>query len=99
MYQHELESFAPRRERLVAQVLIVEREQVPGHERGRRLRGEQLHPRRGGVDAQEQRLEVEPVGADDDDLAVDHTALGQPGGQRGDELGEIPVHRLLVTAL
>ena len=74
--EHALEPLAPHRERRVAQVLVAEREQVPGHERGRRLRGEQLHARRGGMDAQEQRLEVEPAGADDDDLAVDDAAFG-----------------------
>ena len=57
--EHLLEPLAPLGERRLAQVLVAEREQVPGDERGRRLRGEQLHPRRGRMDAQEQRLEVE----------------------------------------
>src|SRR6185369_6132899 len=51
------------------------------------------------MDAQEQGLEVEPVGADDHDLAVDDAALRQRGDQRGDELREVPVHGLLVAAL
>ena len=51
------------------------------------------------MDTQQQRFEVESVGADDDDLAVDDATLGQRGCQRGDELREVPVHGLLVTAL
>jgi len=51
------------------------------------------------VDSEQQRLEVEPVRSDDDDLAVDDTALGQRRGERGDELREVAVHRLLVAAL
>src|SRR3989442_15991290 len=51
------------------------------------------------MDAEEQRLEVEPAHADDDDLAVDDTALGQRRGEGCDELGEVTVHRLLVAAL
>jgi hypothetical protein len=97
--QHLLEPLAPYRQRHVAQVLITQREQIPRHERGGRLRGQQLHPGLGGMDAQEQGLEVEPGRPDDDDLAVDDAALGQRGAQRGDQLGEVPVHRLLVTAL
>src|SRR5207249_6355891 len=97
--QYLLEPFAPYRERRLAQVLIAQREQIPGHERGRRLCSQQLHPRRGGMDTQQQRFEVESVGADDDDLAVDDATLGQRGCQRGDELREVPVHGLLVTAL
>ena len=51
------------------------------------------------MDAQQQRLEVEAAGADDDDLAVEDTPLGQCPGERGGQLGEIPVHRFFVTAL
>jgi len=51
------------------------------------------------MDAQEQRLEVEPLGAHDHDLAIQDAALGQRRGQRRDELREVPVHRLLVAAL
>src|SRR2546428_9338713 len=51
------------------------------------------------MDAQEQRLEVEAPGADDDDLAIDDAALGERVGERRQELGEVAVQRLLVTAL
>src|SRR2546426_12398221 len=51
------------------------------------------------MDAEEQRLEVEPVGARDDDLAVEDAALRERGGERRDELREVSVHRLLVAAL
>src|SRR4029077_9115124 len=64
-----------------------------------RLRGQELYPRRGGMDAQEQRFEVEATGADDDNLAVDDASLGERAGKRLQELGEVAVHRLLVPAL
>jgi hypothetical protein len=51
------------------------------------------------MDAQQQRLEIEPVLAHDDDLAVHHAARGQRGGERGDELGEVAIHRLRIPAL
>src|SRR5437867_375297 len=51
------------------------------------------------MDAREEGLEVEPAGPNDDDLAVEDAALGQRGGQRGDELREVSVHGLPVTAL
>jgi hypothetical protein len=97
--QRLFQPLASRRERRLAQILVAQREQVPGHERRGRLRGQELHARSGGMNAQEQRLEVEPAGAHDDDLAVDDAALGQRAGQRFHELGEVPVHRLLVAAL
>src|SRR5688572_20226657 len=51
------------------------------------------------MDPQEQRLEVEALGPDDDDLAVEDAPLGQRARQGGDELREVAVHRLLVPAL
>ena len=73
---HVLEALAALGERRLPQVFIAQREQVPRHERRRRLRGQQPDPRSGGMDAQQQRLEVEAAGADDDDLAVEDTPLG-----------------------
>ena len=46
-----------------------------------------------------QRLEVETVLAGDDDLAVEHAALGDARLQRLDELREVAVERPLVAAL
>ncbi len=69
--QHTLEPFAPLGERCLAQVFVAQRQEVPGDVRGGRLCGQELHPGGGGMDAQEQRFEVEAVGADDDDLAID----------------------------
>ena len=60
--------------------------------------GEHRHAGRGRVDALLERLEVEPVGGGDDDLAVDHAPLGQLGAQRLDQLREVPGHRPLVAA-
>src|SRR5437868_12000091 len=51
------------------------------------------------MNAQKQRLEVEPASPDDDDLAIENAARGESRGERGDELGKVSVHRLLVAAL
>ena len=94
-----LETFPPSRQRRLAQVLVAECEQVPGDVRGRGLLGQKLHSRLGRVDAQQQRLEVEPVRTDDHNLAVDDAALRQGGEERLDELREIAVHWPAVPAL
>ena len=46
-----------------------------------------------------QRLEVEPVGPDDDDLAVEDAALGQLRLQHLDQFRVVPVERLGIAAL
>ena len=81
------------------QVLVVQRQQVPRHERGGRLRGEHPDPRLGRVDAQQQRLEPQAAVGRDHDLAVEHAALRQLGAERLGELRKVAVQRLEVTAL
>jgi hypothetical protein len=97
--QHRLQPFPPDRQRHRAQILIADREQVPRHERRRRLRRQQLYPRRRRMDAQQKRLEVEPLLADDHDLPIDHAPLRQRRHQRRDQLRKITVHRLRIPAL
>ena len=63
-------------------------QQVEGDERGRRRLGQLADALLGRVDALGQRVEVEPVGAGDDDLAVEHAArraarAGAPRRARG----------------
>src|SRR5207249_4715967 len=74
-------------------------EQVEEHHRSRHLPRQLLHARRRRVQPELQRLEVEPRLTSDHDLAVEHTSLGQLGLQWSDELGEIPLERLLVATL
>ena len=85
-------------ERLVDQRLVAEREQVEGHEAGRRLLRQHPHPRVGGVDPLLQPLELEPVADAHEDLAVDDAALGQRRLHRLDHLGEVAGQRLGVAA-
>ena len=66
-----LEFFAPQLERHFAQVVIAQREKVPRHERRRRFLCQHFHARRGRMDAQQQRFEIESVRADNHDLAID----------------------------
>jgi hypothetical protein len=86
------------RERDLHQRLVADREQVEGDEGRRRLLGEQPDARLRRVDALQQRLEVQPVALGDDDLAVDHAALGQRRLDRLDHLGEVAGERALVAA-
>src|SRR5207245_4790012 len=55
--------------------------------------------RRGWMDPQEERLEVEPVLARDDDLAVEDAALWERGAKGRLELGEVPIERPQVATL
>ena len=97
--EHGLQPRPSLAQRRVAQVLVADGQQVPGDERrGARL-GQHLHPRRGRVDAEEQRLEVEHAVVRDDDLAVQDASLGQRGTQRIGQFGEVAVERLQVARL
>src|SRR4051794_41098421 len=58
-------------ERAGHEVVVAEGEQVEGDQGRRRLARQQVDPAGRGVDAQLQRLEVEPVAAGDHDLAVE----------------------------
>jgi hypothetical protein len=83
----------------ITEVLVVHGEQIPHHDRRRGLCGQLRDPRGGRVDAHLQRHEVEAPLAGDDDLPVEHAALGQAGSQGIQELREVPLHGLLVPAL
>src|SRR6185369_14508184 len=72
-----LELPAPVRLRTRAQVAGAVREQVERDERRGRLRGELLHARRGRMETQLERVEVEPARRRDHDLTVDDAAGGQ----------------------
>src|SRR4029079_59879 len=93
-----LEAAPPLLEREGTEVLVTDRQQVEGHERCRRLLGQLLVPRGGGVDAVEQRIEVEPPRTGDDDLAIHHAALGERGAEGAEDLREVAGHRPLVPA-
>jgi hypothetical protein len=67
----------PLGERRLEQRLVAEGQQVEGDEGRRGLLGQQVDPRLGRVDALQQRLEVQPVAARDDDLAVDDARSGR----------------------
>jgi hypothetical protein len=82
-----------------SEVLVAERQQVPGDEARRRLFGEHLHARRCRVDPKQERLEVERAVAGDDDLPVEHTSVREIGSQGFGELREVAVERLEVTRL
>ena len=70
-------------------------EHVEGDERGGRLRGQPIDARLGGMDALQQRVEVEPVatGVGDDDLAVDDAAFRQGLAERLEQFGEVAGQR------
>ncbi len=98
--EHLVEQRPPLGERPFEQDLVAQCQQVEGDERCRGLGRKSLHARRGGVDALQQRIEVEAATArgGHDDLAIDHTAVGQRGGERAQQLGEVPGERAFVAA-
>ncbi len=90
---------APIGERALPEVLVVEGQEVPGNVPGRRLRRQEPNARRSRVNPEEERVEVEPPGAGDHDLAVDHGPIGEGGAKRPLELREVAVQRPQVAAL
>ena len=87
-------------QRTIEQRIVVECQQVEGDERRRRLGGESADAGFGGMDALQQRVEVEPaiIGGRHDDLAVDDASLRQRRKQRFEQLGEVAGERALVAA-
>ena len=81
--------------RELEQRLVVLREQVEGDEARRRLFGEHLDPRLGGMDALAERVEVlAALIVEEHDLAVQDVATF---GKR--KFGEVPAHRLPAARL
>ena len=77
------------------QHVVVEREQVEGDEARRRLLGEHVDARLGGVDALAERVEVlAALVVEEHDLAVEHVAA-----RREAQLGEVARQRLAVARL
>jgi hypothetical protein len=95
-----LEETTPRREGLLHQVPVVERQEVEGHEVRGRLLGQEPHAAVGRMDPLLERLELEPFPGliRHHDLAVDDGSFGQVRLDRFDHLGEVAGHRSLVPA-
>ena len=85
--------------RHAAQIPSVGREQVERDERGGRLLRQLRDARRGRMQPQLKRVEIETAGRGDHDLAVDHAAVRQAGEERRVQLGKVPVERPQVAAL
>jgi hypothetical protein len=71
----------------------VYREHIESYEGGGRLSRKLLYARRGWMQAQLQRIEVEAARRRDYDLAVKHTVLGQFLEQHLVELRKIAIQR------
>src|SRR5207249_11729245 len=82
-----------------AKIAVALREEIEGDEGCRRLRGELRHPRGRRVQAQLQRLEVEPALARDHVLPVDDAARGKAGQEGRLELWEVTIEGFQVAAL
>jgi hypothetical protein len=80
-----------------AKVNLVERQQVEDDQRGGCLDRQPLDPTLRRVNALAEQVEVEPVGRDDDHLAVDDAAAWKLGADRVDQLGEVTGERLLAS--
>jgi hypothetical protein len=97
--QHRLEGGAALLLRRVDQARAAGREHVEGDEGGRRRQRELPDSRFGRVQALLQGVEVEAIGADDDDLAVDDRSVGQQLDEGVAQFGEIAIERAQVAAL
>jgi hypothetical protein len=97
-HQRLLERRAAVRERLAREIVVGEREQVEGDERGRSRASEQRDARRGRVDALLKCPEVEAAVGGDDDLAVDDRARREVAPDGGHQLGEVARQRSLFAA-
>ncbi len=62
---------------IAPQIPVALAEQVEEDDRCRDFLDKKLHPRRGGMNAELQRIEVERAIPGDDDFAVEHAASGQ----------------------
>ena len=91
-----VEQPSPLAERAIAEVRVAEGEQIEGEHVGRRLRGQPVHPRGGGVDALLEGVEVEP-GGPARPARVDDAALGRAAPARW-QLGEVARQGPLVAA-
>ena len=92
---HRLEAVAALGLRQLEQRLVVLREQVERDEARRRLLGEHVDARLGGMDALAERVEVlAAVLVEEHDLAVEHVAALREG-----QLGEVAAQRLPAARL
>ena len=92
--QRRLQEPPPLTLRGRAKVSVIEGEQVPGDERRRRLCRQQLHPRCGRMDAQQQRVEIEAVRTGNHNFAVKDAALREGGHERRRQFREVAVEGL-----
>ncbi len=83
----------------IPHVAAIHGQQIEGDEGGRRFLRQPGHPRGGRMEAQLQGIEVEPRPGRDHDLAVDHTAAGQPFEKNRVQFGEVTVEGAAVAAL
>src|SRR5262249_33677476 len=90
---------APRLERLTAKVPVPVAEQVKEDNGRRSLLCQKIHALCGGMQAQLQCVEIEAIVLNDDNFSVEHAAWRQGRAQWPEQLREISVERLFVTAL
>ena len=95
--EHGLEAGSPLTLGRLAQVLVADGEQVPRHERRRRLGRQHLHSRSGRVDPQQEQFELQRAVAFNDDLAVQNASVGERRPERIRELREVAIERLEVA--
>ncbi len=94
---NRLEHGASIAERFVGQIGLVDREHVEGDELGWGLRRQAVDARLRGVDPLLEGVETEVVADRHDDLAVDHTLVGEAVAQRVEQLREVARERSLVS--
>ena len=96
--EHPLEQLPPRRERLLAHVVVIQREQIEDDVCRRRLTREPLHARFRRVKPAHQRFELEAFTPRRHDLPVEHDPSLVERQHGGDELREVAGERPSVAA-
>jgi hypothetical protein len=94
LVSEQLQSGAPLGERTVGDVDAILDQQIEHEKQGRRLRRQSHDPRRGGMKAEEQRIEREVAIDWDDKLTVEHELLGRQFAKGVDDLREVASERL-----
>jgi hypothetical protein len=79
--------------------LISFTEEIEKYNGRRDFAREQFYPRRRGMNAELQGVEVEDFFLCDNDFAVEHTASRELGGDRLDQFGKVAVQRFFIAAL
>src|SRR5437762_10257180 len=77
--------------RLAAKIAIFATKQIEEHKRRWSLFRQKIHPRCGGMEAQLQRIKIEFIILNNDNLSVENAAYRQGGAKRLQQFGKVSI--------